>query len=96
MMRIPSEASLLWATSKPSGQASTLFPVDPVSLGWSSSEITAAPDRPQSSHLMSDFHRSRIVIFAICALACDNSSALTHATFKLADYREGGDVDGCN
>ena len=95
MMRIPSEASLLWATSKPSGQASTLFPVDPVSLGWSSSEITAAPDRPQSSHLMSDVHRSRSVIFAICALARDNSRALTHATFKLAHYREHRDVDGC-
>ena len=43
--------------------------------------------RPQSSHLMSDVHRSRRVIPAICALARDNSRALTHATFKLALYR---------
>jgi hypothetical protein len=32
---------------------------------------------------------------AVCALARDNSRALTHATFKLAHYHERGDVDGC-
>src|SRR5271165_3714329 len=86
MMRIPSEPSLLWATSKPHGQASTLFPVDPVSFGWSSSEITAVPDRPQSSHLISDVHRSRSVILAICALAHDNSRALTHVLTPHRDH----------